>query len=232
MAERPGGQLSSRPLHFMWICDCSGSMNMDGKIQQLNNAIKEALPEMKKIADENPNAQVMVSALKFSSGAQWINASPVPVDKYTWTDLDADGVTDLGVAFEMVAEQLKMPPMPERALPPVLVLISDGQPTDNWKNGLKKILDQPWGKKAVRISIAIGGDADINALQEFIHNSELKPLTAHNPESLVKYIKWVSTAVVKMASAPASKTGDSTQSTGNVDIPQVPTAPLNAQDVW
>ena len=37
MTERPGGELSSRPLHFMWICDCSGSMNMDGKIQALNN---------------------------------------------------------------------------------------------------------------------------------------------------------------------------------------------------
>jgi uncharacterized protein YegL len=207
-------------------------MNTDGKIQQLNNAIREALPEMKKVADENPNAEVMVRALKFSSGAQWINPSPVPVDTYTWADLDADGVTDMGIAFEMVAEQLKMPPMPERALPPVLVLISDGQPTDDWKSGIKKILDQPWGMKAVRISIGIGGDADISALQEFIHNSELKPLTAKNPEALVKYIKWVSTAVVKSASAPASKTGESKQPTGNVEIPQVPSAPQNVDDVW
>ena len=136
MTERPGGELSSRPLHFMWICECSGSMNMDGKIQALNNAIKEATPEMQKVADENPNAQVLVRALKFSNGAQWINADSSPVDKYKWMDLDADGVTDMGSAFEMVAEQLKMPPMPERALPPVLVLISDGQPTDDWKGGM------------------------------------------------------------------------------------------------
>lgn len=232
MTERPGGELSSRPLHFMWICDCSGSMNTDGKIQALNNAIKEAMPEMQKVADENPNAQVMVNALKFSSGAQWINAVPVPVDKYKWVDLDAEGVTEMGVAFGMVAEQLKMPPMPERALPPVLVLISDGQPTDDWKSGLKKIMDQPWGKRAVRIAIAIGSDADFNSLQEFIGNSELKPLAAHNPESLVKYIKWVSTAVVKMASAPASEAKDSKQPAGTVEIPQVPTGPSNVQDVW
>ena len=232
MTERPGGELSSRPLHFMWICDCSGSMNMDGKIQALNNAIKEATPEMQKVADENPNAQVLVRALKFSNGAQWINADSSPVDKYKWMDLDADGVTDMGSAFEMVAEQLKMPPMPERALPPVLVLISDGQPTDDWKGGLKKLMDQPWGKKAVRIGIAIGSDADMTSLQDFIGNSELKPLNAHNPESLVKYIKWVSTAVVKSASAPASKTKDSTLPASNVEIPQVPTGPSSADDVW
>ena len=41
MSRRPGGELASRPLHFFWICDCSGSMQTDGKIQSLNNAIRE-----------------------------------------------------------------------------------------------------------------------------------------------------------------------------------------------
>jgi uncharacterized protein YegL len=131
----------------------------------------------------------------------------------------------------MVVAQLKMPPMPERALPPVLVLISDGQPTDDWKSGLAEMMAQPWGKKAVRIAISIGADADNTSLQEFIGNIELKPLTANNPESLVKYIKWVSTAVVKSASAPASKTKDA-KPTANVEIPQVPTGPTSANDVW
>jgi uncharacterized protein YegL len=196
-------------------------MGEGGKIQALNNAIREALPEMAKVAAENPNAKVMVRALKFSSGAQWINPDPVTIDKFKWTDLEADGVTDLGAAFKMVAAQLKMPPMPDRALPPVLVLISDGQPTDDWKSGLKEVMDQPWGKKAVRIAISIGTEEDNTSLQEFIGNVELKPLNASNPESLVKYIKWASTAVVKSASAPASKTKDS-KSTGNVEIPEIP----------
>lgn len=215
----------------MWICDCSGSMGENGKIQALNNAIREALPEMVKVADENPNAQVMVRGLKFSSGAQWINPDPISIDKFKWTDLEADGVTDLGAALKKVASQLKMPPMPERALPPVLVLISDGQPTDDWKSGLAEMLAQPWGKKAVKIAISIGADADNTSLQEFIGNVELKPLNANNPESLVKYIKWVSTAVVKSASAPASKTKDA-KPTSNVEIPQVPTGPASANDVW
>ncbi len=71
MMKRPGGELASRPLHFIWIADSSGSMSDDGKIQALNTAIREAIPHMKKVAEDNPNAQVLVRAVKFSNGAQW-----------------------------------------------------------------------------------------------------------------------------------------------------------------
>jgi len=43
--------------------------------------------------------------------------------------------------------------MSDRALPPVLVLISDGQPTDNFQKGLDKLIAQLWGQKAVHIAI-------------------------------------------------------------------------------
>jgi uncharacterized protein YegL len=204
MSRRPGGELASRPLHFIWIADASGSMQQDGKIQALNNAIREAIPHMKKVADDNPNAQVLVRAVKFSDGAQWHISQPTPVADFAWNDLPAEGETDMGKALSLVAEQLKMPPMSERALPPVLVLISDGQPTDDFDSGLKELLDQPWGKKAVRIAISIGQDADPDVLQKFIAHPEMKPLSANSPEALVKHIKWASTAVLKSASSPAA----------------------------
>ncbi len=221
MTKMPGGELATRPLHFIWICDCSGSMMADGKIQSLNTAIKEALPAMRTVADENPNATVFVRALKFSSGAQWVNINPSPVEDFMWYDLDAEGVTDMGKALSMVADELKIPPMTERALPPVLVLISDGQPTDDFAGGLDKLMKLAWGKKAVRISIAIGSDADTEVLQKFIGNSELKPLVATNAEALIKQIKWVSTAVLQTASEGASKTKDQGQGS-NVPIPMIP----------
>jgi len=124
MNRRPGGELATRPLHFIWIADCSGSMKTDGKIQSLNVAIREAIPHMQKVAAENPNAQVLVRAIRFSSGAQWHISQPTAVEDFKWEDLQADGVTDMGKALSMVAEQLKIPPMTDRALPPVLVLIS------------------------------------------------------------------------------------------------------------
>ena len=161
--KRPGGELATRPLHFVWIADSSGSMETDGKIQALNYAIRNAIPDMRKVADENPNAQVLVRAIKFSNGAQWHVSQPTDVADFEWTDLKAGGVTDMGKALSMVADQLKIPPMTDRALPPVLVLISDGQPTDNFESGLEALMDQAWGKKAVRIAIAIGADPAITA---------------------------------------------------------------------
>lgn len=229
----PGEGLSNRPLHFIWICDCSGSMSVNGKIQILNTAIRDAIPLMRKEANENPNAEVLVRALKFSSGAQWHIAQPTPVESFNWIDLSTEGVTDMGRALSMVADQLKIPPMTDRALPPVLVLISDGQPTDDFSSGLNKLMEQPWGKKAVRIAIAVGGDADHEVLQKFIGNPELLPLQADSPDALVRQIKWVSTVVLKAASSPSSQTNNSNLASGNVPIPIVPQAVINsASDVW
>lgn len=68
MSNLPGGALAKRPLHFIWIADCSGSMGYDGKIQSLNNAIREALPHMQDAAAENPNAEVMLRAPQLAGG--------------------------------------------------------------------------------------------------------------------------------------------------------------------
>ncbi len=199
---RPGGKLASRPLHFIWIADTSGSMDTGGKIQTLNLAVREALPHMQRVASENPNAEVLVRVLAFSDGARWLVAQPTPVADFTWTDLTAAGVTDMGKALSMVAEQLRVPPMTNRALPPVLVLVSDGQATDDFQHGLGQLLAEPWGAKAVRIAIAIGRDADNEILQRFIGNAELRPLAAAHPDDLVRYIHWASTAVLQSASSP------------------------------
>ncbi len=223
-----GGSLSSRPLHFIFIADCSGSMAVDGKIQALNTAIREALPEMRKVADENPNAQVLVRAVAFSDGARWHVATPTPVDSFTWPPLEAGGMTDMGAALKEVAAQLKMPPMSDRALPPVLVLLSDGQPTDDFSLGLKELLEQPWARKSVRIAIALGNDADLDPLRQFIGNVELQPLEARNAADLVRFIKWASTAVLKSASAPASLPAGP-QPSSNVPLPPPP-EPSNSQD--
>lgn len=200
--RRPGGELASRPLHFFWVVDCSGSM-FGEKIGTLNHAIQETVPEMVEAANDNPNAQLMVRTLQFSTGASWVTANPVKVEDFAWEDLEADGVTDMGKAFEMLSAQLSVEQLGERALPPVIVLLSDGQPTDDYKQELANLLHQPWGKKSVRIAIAIGQDADMKVLSEFTGNRELV-LQANNAATLTKMIKWAST-VASVVSAPASR---------------------------
>ncbi|GHO82272.1 hypothetical protein KSZ_02780 [Dictyobacter formicarum] len=188
---------------------------------------------MRNVAHSNPHARVLMRALKFSSGATWHVTQPIPVEQFQWPDLEAGGVTDMGRALLMVAEELKIPPMDPRGLPPVLVLISDGHPTDDVSKGISAIMEQPWGKKAVRIAIGIGHDADHNVLRRFINHPEIQPLQANNAEQLVHYIKWASTAVLQSSSSPAV-TDTSTHNGSGLHIP-VP-APTNTMpidsDVW
>ena len=51
--QRPGGELATRPIHFFWVVDCSGSMYGE-KIGIVNNTIQECIPEMRSAADNNP----------------------------------------------------------------------------------------------------------------------------------------------------------------------------------
>jgi Mg-chelatase subunit ChlD len=117
----PNVRLTNRPLHFIYLCDCSGSMAAQGKMQALNQAIRQSLPGMAEVARQNPEARVLIRAVSFADRALWHIADPTPVGELSWTDLQAGGITAMGEALELVASQLSSPPMEERALPPVLV---------------------------------------------------------------------------------------------------------------
>mgnify|MGYP003950873557 CR=1 FL=1 len=223
-------------------------MAAQGKMPALNQAIRQSLPGMVKVARDNPEARVMVRAVSFADQANWHISEPTAVDQLQWVDLQAGGVTAMGKALELVASQLNSPPMEERALPPVLVLISDGQPTDDFDAGLKKLMHQPWAQKAVRLAIAVGQDANHEVLQDFIghdageslqrgqspdisgqsqsscqerNKSARRPLQASNATALAQYIEWASTAVVGAASMPVSRT-EGSASEANIPLPDLP----------
>jgi uncharacterized protein YegL len=199
MAQRPGGDYASRPLHMIWLLDCSGSMGEGGKIEALNNAIREVVPAMRKAAESNPEVQFFVRAIKFSSGAQWHVANPTLLSDFRWVDLSAEGETDLGQALALLAADLRTLPQNARLLPPQIILISDGKPTDDWRGGLAALMEVPWGKRAIRQAIAIGQDADHETLKRFIDNSERPVLRADSAEQLVRYFRYVSTSVATTA---------------------------------
>ena len=203
MSELPGGRMAYRPVHFFWLLDCSTSMSINGKIASLNFAVGEAIPEMRQAAGENASAQLLVRVVTFSTGAQWHVRIPTPVEQFEWSDVPAGGVTDLGAALRMVARELQTPPMPERALQPVLALVSDGLPTDDWRSGLQAVDSTPWGPKTIRVAVSIGDDADTAMLKEFLANPEMEPLQTHNPTELARAIRWTSTVAVRAASTAA-----------------------------
>lgn len=182
-----------RPLHFIWMVDCSGSMSGE-MMNTVNHAIRSAIPGMVSAGAKLANTQMLVHVLQFSDGASWMYGDPVPAEKFEWKDLQAGGVTDMGAAFGLLAERLASPLLLESGLPPVLVLISDGYPTDDYEAALNQLLQQPWGKKAARIAISIGSDADETVLAEFTGNREFV-LRANDAKMLEQSIKWAAAAV-------------------------------------
>ena len=213
-----GGAVSKRALKIYWLVDVSGSMTGD-KIATVNRAIKACIDPLKDAADDNHEAQMYVRAMKFSCGASW-HTTETKIEDFQWHDLEADGWTDTGAALKLMAQELSVERMGQRALPPVIILMSDGEATDDYETGINELLSHRWGKKAVRIAIAIGSDANVSELSKFCSNpQENPPLIADRASELVRYIKWASVEVSKSVSN--SVITDS-KSSSNVNLPPPP----------
>lgn len=200
------GGTARRSLRFIVLVDVSGSMSGD-KIQAVNRAMRECIPSMRKNNQDNPFAEMFVEVITFSTGAVW-HVQRTSVNELTWRDLGADGVTDLGAAFDLVTEALDVQNMGKRNLPPVLLLLSDGGPTDDWEPALRRFEATPWGSanRTVRIAVAIGEGADKSVLARFTGNPDTV-LSADRAATLVQLIKWASISVTKSHSASMATQG-------------------------
>jgi len=225
-----GEPVSKRALKVYWLVDVSGSMSGD-KIATVNRAIRECIKPMQNEAEDNPEAQMYVRAMKFSSGAQWHTAE-TKIEDFQWYDLDIDGWTDTGAALKLMAQELTIEKMGERALPPVIILMSDGEATDDYVGGINALLSQRWGSKTVRIAIAIGSDANISELSKFCSNpKENPPLVADRASDLIRFIKWASTQVPKAVSNSVINNSNASTNIGVPPSPQV-TIGTNNQGPW
>ena len=120
-----GGAVSKRDLKIYWLVDVSGSMAGD-KIATVNRAIKVCIDPLRANADENHEAQMYVRAMKFSDEAQW-HTGETKIEDFQWRDLDADGWTATGAALKLMAQEPTEEKMGKRAIPPVIILMSDGE---------------------------------------------------------------------------------------------------------
>ncbi len=204
----PAGEVAKRTLHFFWLADCSGSM-AGAKIATLNQAIREVLPEIEEVVKEHPEVRVEMRAIRFSSVVEWhVGPSPVPLATFAWPELHPDGATATSQAIRMLTKKLEISEMPERGLPPVCILISDGFCTDaaeEYDHAIQALDAIPWGMKAVRLAIAIGDEShyDEGELLKFVSPAlrrEVGILKAHNKSDLLNHIKWASTAAVRSSS--------------------------------
>jgi len=243
MALTDAVEIPRRTMVLFFVVDTSGSME-GSKLGAVNYAIKDVIPAIKDISDENADAQIKVAALEFSNGARWITSNgPMELDQFNWNDLEAAGVTDLGEACKALNEKLSTKAFMKEAtgsFAPAIFLLSDGEPTDDWKSGLGTLKQNNWFKAAVKVAVAIGDDANQDVLAEFTGTKEAV-LTVHNAAALKKMIKFVSVRASQVASkssnAGATGAGDEQkQAELNANLQELKddlaTSPDNTQEDW
>lgn len=211
----PTTPLPRRTLTVFFLIDTSGSMS-GGKISSLNVAIRDTLPMLAQISSENTDTEIKIAALQFASGCDWMYPRPLPVEDFEWNDLEANGLTSLGAAYQELNKKLSQSSgfMLEAnvSCAPVMILFSDGVPTDDAKHGLEHLKTNNWYRSAIKIAVAIGDDADKDVLKEFANNNSEAVLTVHNVPDLKKMIYLVSVTASQVASKGVSVGTDAPES--------------------
>lgn len=211
----PGGGISRRPLHLIILADCSGSMQGE-KMQALNFAIAEMLPNLVAWEQEQEMAQVLVRVAAFADSPRWHIEEPVPVAQLRWKPLHhvERGRSNMGPAFRLVAEALGPGRLEQRALQPALLLVTDGLPTDppgHFEAGLSALLAIPAGRSAVRLAVAIGRDANSEALNRFIGDPRVPVLVADSTDQIADRLVTASIALSRMSEVGVDRDALATQ---------------------
>lgn len=184
-------------------------MQAQGKMRALNEAIRGAIPAMQRVSRDNPEVAVFVNAIRFGDGARWLAEKLTPISEFRWHDMEAGGLTALGEALTMAGDALQPPLIRGRALPPILLLVTDGLPTDDFQAGLDHLLGKPWGKRSMRLAMAMGEDGAAPEAQEllraFISSEAPAPLQADDAETLAGYLRWAAIMALKAVCAPQNK---------------------------
>jgi uncharacterized protein YegL len=228
-----------RKMTLFFVIDTSGSME-GSKIGSVNDAIENVLPMIGEISDENPDAEINVAALEFSTGTRWLYDEPKEAKEFIWQNVEADGLTSLGEACEELNKKLSrnggFMSSPSGCFAPAIILLSDGGPTDNFEGGLKSLQGNSWYKNAIKIAIAIGDDADKDVLKQFTGSSEAV-ITVHNIDALKQMIRIIAITSSQIGSKSTSATDATKQeqvieevnkAAADVDGAETATAPAPA----
>ncbi|MBM4292802.1 MAG: VWA domain-containing protein [Deltaproteobacteria bacterium] len=185
---------AARPLPVILLADVSGSMGADGKINALNNALRDMVAAFK--TGEDLRAEVHLSVISFGGVGARHHIPLTPAAQVTWHDAPASGGTPMGGAFELARQMIAdREVISGRAYTPTIVLMSDGQPNDEWRAPLTALLADERAKKAMRLALAIGDDADEAVLKQFLDNPEARVLRASDASQIHTFIRLVTMSV-------------------------------------
>ena len=143
------------------LLDTSGSME-GAKIGALNDCMQNIVISLQEYAFNG--CSVNIDVMSFARSAKWMYDSIKPILDFDWKVLQAGGMTSLGLACMLLSDRLTRQQNTEDKL---LILISDGCPTDDYANDIVALSNNDCFSKSARYAIAIGDDADFQSLATF-----------------------------------------------------------------
>jgi uncharacterized protein YegL len=200
MAFTDKTEIPRRTMVLFLIIDTSGGMK-GNRINAINTAIREVIPEIRDISNENDDALIKIAVLQFSDGARWLTPNgPVDINDYNWKDLEAAGTVDFGAACRALNEKLSSKEngfMKEENsyYLPSLYLFSDGKPMDDWEKEMDKLKQNSWFRAALKFAVAVGADADRDILKTFTGSMET---VLEDGSMLMKTIRFIEGPVSTM----------------------------------
>lgn len=184
----------ARPLPVIIMADTSGSMGVEGKIEALDNALRDMIDSF---SDEGRmRAEINLSVITFGGVAK-IHLNMTPAHKVQHVGpLTAGGRTPLGDACELVKGIIEDKEIiPSRAYKPVIILASDGYPTDNYEQAFNNLINSERANKATRLALSIGTDADDDLLSSFCNDLEAPLFYAKNASEIARFFRAVTMSV-------------------------------------
>jgi uncharacterized protein YegL len=180
-----------RRLPVFLLLDTSGSMSGE-PIEQVKNGVQMLISTLRQ--DPYALETAFVSVITFGSTASEL----VPLTELTAfqvPSITAGGTTGMGDALRLVAEiaatkLTKNSATSKGDWKPMVFIMTDGAPTDDWQAGLARFKQEKWG---IVVACAVNG-GEITVLQQIAGEAVVK-LDTTDPTTMAKFFKWVSASV-------------------------------------
>lgn len=161
-----------KKLILFFVFDKSGSMQYKGKIVSLNEGIPAAINALRDRADEL-DVDIKIQVVTFNNTVDMMFERPIDLEDFSYTPLQANGGTYVGKALDKLLSTMSSNDAfrdedETGFVTPAVIIASDGQPSDQYKEALEHAQQNKWWREATKIAMAVGDDADKNVLSDIV----------------------------------------------------------------
>ncbi len=195
MAFNPANFTVEDPKSIPVVLLLDTSYSMKGEpIDMLNEAVKAMIAEFKKA--ETMETFIKLSIITFGKNGIELHTPLEEVSKIDFTSLEVDGSTPMGAALKMAKEMIEDKSIFKgRDYRPAVVLLSDGEPNDDWEEPMDDFINNGRSAKCDRMAVAIGSGADESVLKRFIAGCENPLFYAEDASKIVDAFKKITMSV-------------------------------------